>query len=369
MQMKATVTPQVGLAQAPESARLPAPPLHRDDQRVYPAHVIEVLVRVLADEGVAPARSLQHSGIDEGLLSHPGLRVSERQWLSVFESALALSNDPALAFRAGSRMHVAACGIYGYALLSSPTHADVIDFAAKYNRMISPFAAMRFTRDGERAVWVIEPTLDAAPPDAMYRFALELKLMTMLTVMRDLYGADFSLAGIRVVHAAPSNSADYARWLGCDVSFGQDANELWFDSSRLAQRMPYANMITHGTMRELCDQALVKIPREEGLIGTVHAMLVEQPGRFPDLDAMASALAMSSRTLRRRLDAEGKSYREILTDVRQRLAISYLRTTDLTSEEIAIRLGYSEPASFRHAFTRWTNSSPGEYRRRHAGGR
>jgi AraC-like DNA-binding protein len=197
---------------------------------------------------------------------------------------------------------------------------------------------------------VIEPTLDAPPSDPMYRFTLEIKLMTMLTVMRDLYGQDFALSGIRVVYEAPPHAADYAQWLGCNVEFGQDVNDLWFDASRLAQRMPYANTITHAMMRDLCEQALVKMP-----------------GRFPDLDAMASILAMSSRTLRRRLDAEGKSYRDILNDVRQRLAISYLRTTDLTSEEIAIRLGYSEPASFRHAFARWTGSSPGEYRQRYSG--
>jgi AraC-like DNA-binding protein len=356
-----------GRGEGKDSARPAVSPPERDTQRVYPAHVIAMLVDVLADEAIAPARCLQGSRIDLAQLQNPGLRVSVRQWLSVFDNALLLSKDTALAFRTGSRMHVSACGIYGYALLSSPTHADVIDMAVKYNSLLSPFAAMRFNLDGERAVWVIEPTLDVPPSDLMYRFTLEMKLMTMLTVMRDLYGQDFALSGIRVVYEAPPNAADYAQWLGCDVAFGQEVNDLWFDASRLAQRMPYANTITHAMMRDLCEQALVKIPRDEGLAGIVHAMLVEQPGRFPDLDTMASILAMSSRTLRRRLDAEGKSYRDILNDVRQRLAISYLRTTDLTSEEIAIRLGYSEPASFRHAFVRWTGSSPGEYRQRYSG--
>ena len=78
------------------------------------------------------------------------------------------------------------------------------------------------------------------------------------------------------------------------------------------------------------------------------------------VDVIAAALA-----LRRKLDAEDTSYRQILTEVRTRLAISYLRTTDLTNEEIAARLGYSDSANFRHAFTRRTHTSPSDDNRQH----
>lgn len=72
---------------------------------------------------------------------------------------------------------------------------------------------------------------------------------------------------------------------------------------------------------------------------------------------------MEPRTLRRRLEAQGTSYREILAGVRQGLAIEYLRKTRMTTEDIASRLGYSDAANFRHAFLRWTGKTPHEYRR------
>ena len=128
--------------------------------------------------------------------------------------------------------------------------------------------------------------------------------------------------------------------------------------------MTYADTITNATVHELCDQALEKMTSPPGLAGTVHAMFMAQPGQFPDVDTMAEAMGMNVRTLRRRLDTEGTSYRQILTEVRTQLAIRYLRTTALTNEEIADRLGYSDAANFRHAFTRWTRSSPSEYRSR-----
>jgi AraC-like DNA-binding protein len=71
---------------------------------------------------------------------------------------------------------------------------------------------------------------------------------------------------------------------------------------------------------------------------------------------------MYTRALRRKLEAEGTSYRELLAEVRMRLAIEYLRKTSMTSEEIASRLGYSDAANFRHAFIRWTGKSPSDFR-------
>ena len=79
--------------------------------------------------------------------------------------------------------------------------------------------------------------------------------------------------------------------------------------------------------------------------------------------AIAASLCMTSRTLRRKLDAEGTSYSDLLTSVRKAFAIDYLSTTLLSIKDIAAALGFSEAAGFRHAFKRWTGKPPNEYRR------
>ena len=89
------------------------------------------------------------------------------------------------------------------------------------------------------------------------------------------------------------------------------------------------------------------------------------PWRYPSLETMAFDLAIEPRTLRRKLEAQGTSYRQILADVRRNLAINYLRKTRMTTDEIASRLGYSDAANFRHAFVRWTGKTPHEYRENH----
>ncbi|EPZ84742.1 DNA-binding helix-turn-helix protein [Burkholderia cenocepacia K56-2Valvano] len=76
---------------------------------------------------------------------------------------------------------------------------------------------------------------------------------------------------------------------------------------------------------------------------------------------------MTSRTLRRKLEAEGTSYSELLTSVRKALAIDYLSTTTLSTEDIALTLGFSDAVGFRHAFKRWTGTTPSDVRRKRGG--
>ena len=90
--------------------------------------------------------------------------------------------------------------------------------------------------------------------------------------------------------------------------------------------------------------------------------LLATPGRFPALPELAARMHMSERSLRRKLAAEGSSYRGVLAQVRETMARAYLRDTGLHLDEIAERLGYSDAANFSHAFRRWTGMTPGTFR-------
>ncbi len=154
----------------------------------------------------------------------------------------------------------------------------------------------------------------------------------------------------------------YRKIFKCPVHFRQAADELRFGTHWLAEPMPYSDPITNAMAREMCEKSLVEINQAEGMASTIRRILIEHPGRFPSVEAMAEKLQLNPRTLRRKLDAEETSYRVILAEVRMRLAIGYLRETSMTNEEIASRLGYSEAANFRHAFTRWTSKNPSNFR-------
>jgi AraC-like DNA-binding protein len=329
---------------------------------MYPAHKVAALVAVLVEKGVPAEDVLAGSGITESRLRAPATRVSYKQTLAVFRNALRLSPDPAVALLAGQRMHVTAYGMYGYALLSSPTHADSVDFAVKHHRVMGPVVDMSFAlRDGA-VVYTYQPLSVPDPTDPLYRFVTEFQVASHLTLTMDLYGAAFGFSQVRLAYPAPPHAAMYRKIFNCPVHFRQPVDELRFDAAWLDEPMPYADPITNAMAREMCEKSLVEVNQAKGTAASIRRLLIEQPGRFPSIESMAQELALNPRTLRRKLDAEETSYRALLAEVRMRLAIGYLRETRMTNEEIASRLGYSDAANFRHAFARWTNKSPSEFR-------
>ena len=110
------------------------------DARLYGPQRIDAIVATLAEERIAPALTLAGSGLDPAALHDSATRVSYRQVSTVFRNAVRLATDPVTAFRAGTRMHLTKYGMYGYGLLSSPTHAEQVDFAIKYHPVIGPVA-------------------------------------------------------------------------------------------------------------------------------------------------------------------------------------------------------------------------------------
>ena len=332
--------------------------------RVYTPQRIAAIVDTLVDDGVAPAQVLDGSGLDEAALRTPATRVSYAQLAAVCRNALSLATRPALAVRAGLRMHVTAYGMYGYALLSSRICAEMLEFSSRYRRVIGPLADLAYDRQAAPGVCRLEPLLSSDPADPLYRFALEFTYAAHLTLAHDLYGSGLGYEAVLVTYPAPVDAARCSALLGCAVRFGQGRNELHFDPAWAERAPQLQDPITHEMAREICQRFLTELPYCGGTAAAVRRALLEQmPWRFPHLESMAQELSIEPRTLRRRLEAQGTTYREILADVRRTLAVDYLRKTRMTTEDIASRLGYSDAANFRHAFLRWTGRTPNEYRR------
>ena len=83
------------------------------------------------------------------------------------------------------------------------------------------------------------------------------------------------------------------------------------------------------------------------------------------LQYVASKLAMSPRTLRRKLGAEGVRFQDLLDNKRRKVAEDYLSNSDLTIQQIAEQCDFSDGQNFSQAYKRWTGMSPTEYRNSH----
>src|SRR5690606_16800270 len=107
-----------------------------------------------------------------------------------------------------------------------------------------------------------------------------------------------------------------------------------------------------------------RVPSEPAEVAEVRHAIVEQlKGGDPSLEQVAKKLAMSPRTLQRRLQEHGLRYADRRDSARAAAARSYLRDRQISMAEVAYLLGFAEQSSFNRAFKRWTGKAPNEYRK------
>lgn len=341
-------------------------PLPLADERVYPPYKIATVVDTLAEAGVPAEQALLRTGLQAEDLRGMALKTSIRQFMAVCRNGIAATHDASLPFRAGARMHVSSYGMYGYALLCCQTLREVTQMAVRFHRLATPTVTLRFREEDGEAVWSFDEVTGLDPGDALYRFLVEFQYSIHQTLARDMLGPEFRLSRLRMRCAPPASNAHlalYRQYFGVDCEFDQPCNELRYPATALDQPAAYRNPITVAMAAEVCERMLVEVKTAGGVAHRIYNLLLEKPGQFDDMETLAHKLNTSSRTLRRQLTTQGTSYKEILDDVRSYLAKEYLRTTRMSIDDIAGTLGFSDAANFRHAFRRWTQKSPSDFRR------
>lgn len=333
------------------------------NEKVYSVFKIGKIVDCLKAEGVPLQSALEGVGISEAELTSPLTKVSTNQIVQSYRNALKSSRNPNFAFDAGSQFHVSSFGIYGLALLSGINFRQMTTFARQYYHLTAPLVDVTFEERNGSATWCIT-VLPFRPLDAaLSDFIVELQFSALLCVHRDIMGPDFRLTQVQLNAQRPSGAARHSQRFGCDVLYEQTQNRLLFPAEWLDRKPALGNPVTYAHLTEICNQLLTELKQNTGVAGRARQVLLANLGSPPDTSALAGQLGLSTRTLRRRLQEENTSYRELIDDLRAQTAIRYMRDTRLTAENISFLLGYSDPAAFRYAFKRWTKTTPGAFRR------
>ena len=224
---------------------------------------------------------------------------------------------------------------------------------------------LRWFETSESAVWVIPSFNELRLPDmsqAAYCFVRDMSLAAYVTICKDVMGAWCLPFKVCCTGPKPPHADVLARALGCPLEFDQARNELHYPAAWLDRAPQLANPITAAQVSDTCSRMLEEFKWQSGITRRVYHELTCTPGRFPAIEVVAATLCMTSRTLRRKLEAEGTSFSDLLDSVRHALAIDFLNTSVLSTDDIAAALGFSDSASFRRAFKRWTGKSPAVFR-------
>ncbi|SNR36452.1 transcriptional regulator, AraC family [Haloechinothrix alba] len=326
-----------------------------------PAASALLLTKLGAESGVATRTCLRGSGVTAEQLEDPSTELTAAQELTITRNLLdALGHPEGLGLRAGARYHLTTHGIWGFALISSPTLRSAIDVGLRFLDLTYSYCRIE-VREGERGLLLVLAAPDV--PVDLRRFAVERDVAAIRTLQSDLLAEPVALHGVRFAFPPPSGSVDrYAELCGVRPEFGCAENVVEIDPVLLDAPLPQADEHSAALMRQQCRELLERRQQRAGLAGQVREHVLARMSSPPGRAEMAAALHISERTLHRRLAEEGTSYRDVLNDARAELAEDLLSTAGLPVAEVARRLGYVEVTSFSQAFRRWKGVGPRTFR-------
>lgn len=177
--------------------------------------------------------------------------------------------------------------------------------------------------------------------------------------LRELCGPGWVPSEVLMAHSAPVDASPYRGFFRCPVRFNAELNALRFPSDWLDRPVPGADPAERRRL-EAQANAFAQPELIEKLRRSLRVLLVN---RVTSGDAVADMLAMHRRTLNRRLQAMGTTFREVLEDVRFEAACQLLESTELPLDDIADALGYAGVSPFTRAFRRRVGAAPGQWRR------
>ncbi|MFL6724912.1 MAG: AraC family transcriptional regulator [Sphingomicrobium sp.] len=322
-------------------------------------------LRDLAVSKGADATDLERrSGISSTQFIDPDSRVPLDRYKALMRAGQELSGDPALALHFGEAADLAELSLVGLMGEVSDSFGDAFQALSRYSRLaidveLEDGAEGRLTlkRSGGR-LWMADTR--SRPND--FPEITESAFARIMTVARRFGTLDL-ITAVHVTHSAPDYSSEYERIFPMPLVFNSRWNALQLRDdgwSTMRPRLPSRYMSE--LLRGRADALLNTLDVAATTRGHVEkALLAALPIGDVRMNRIASQLGISRPTLFRRLFDEGITFRQVVSELRRRLAADYLRQDRRSVGVTSQLLGFSDQASFSRAFKRWTGKSPRQF--------
>lgn len=321
----------------------------------------ETVLQAAEGEGLPVADIRTEVGLDRGVLADPEARIPFRQHNSLWQEIDRHGGGRRFGIRvAEAYANGESWGVVGYLAQSASSVGMAIRDVVDNMRLVHERCAFTL-EDGPEHTRIIDnglTTAGATPTET------ESALATLLVLLRRWSGDAFRPLRVSFSHVAPAgDSASHMTLFGCPVHFAAEATEMILPKAVVDLPLSGSDPSLHTMLSRRASELTAALPVQSDLLRDIEAIVREQlADGAPTVNHVAKRLGLSSRTLQRRLAAEGISYAAILDRYRRETALRLLDDDRLAIYDVSTLLGFSEPKAFRRAFKRWTGLSPRSYR-------
>ena len=319
------------------------------------ATLTEVVARTLEAYQIDSKAVFESLGLPPEPFRNPDARISKEKMDEFWIEAERLTRNPCIGFEAGRNFHATNMHAVGYAWLASSTLREAFERLVRYQHLISTAAEMDLMEDSDGVHLQIDPAPGIDLGD-------DLAFTAIIRMVRDLTYPDFKPVSVHMMRPEPPCAKELSNYFLCPVEYNANLDKITFTAESVDEQLSRHNPALAQASEEVAREYLANMDKKDVVARARVAVIDHLPDGEPSRRQVASELAMSERTLARRLAERDYTFSSLVDEVRAQLAKEYLRQSRFSVTDVAFLLGFSDQSNFARAFKRWTGESPTEFR-------
>ena len=326
-------------------------------ERTIASHFVRAALRGAERHGLDYTPLLRQLNIQPALLDEPRARIAPEHFASLMQLLWESLDDEFMGF-GRQRSKRGTFAMMCYAIIHCRSLEKALTRGGLFYSLFPDAPSISLSREGDWARLTVDDST-LWDPD---HFLVESLLVIWHRLGSWLIGQRIRLEEATFAYPEPAHSSEYQRLFPCSRRFAAGSTSLLFQARYLAMPLLQDERTLKQFLQHSPADLLARPDGGDSLISQIRRLLGRDCSAWPDLEAVARQLHMSPQTLRRHLSEEGSSFQELKDHLRRDLAIYHLGRSDLSIQDIAEQLGFSEPSAFHRAFKKWTGLTPGAYR-------
>ncbi|MBL4868345.1 MAG: AraC family transcriptional regulator [Pseudomonadales bacterium] len=309
--------------------------------------------------GVKVEELLEEVGIDPASAYDPDARVDKNKFIHLMLTIMRRTEDEFMGFGFGRKSKPGTFSMMAHAVINCSTLEKAIRRSLKFYELFDHRGRAELELTDTDAIFSVPFTEDSE----IGPYLVEAIIFLSIRFMSWLVGQQIVPRQITVEFPEQDDDEEYKELFSCPVLFNQSANQIVFDRKYfempLVQNPLSLSRFLKSSLAELMEGNI----QNASLNAQIRNIISKEFGNnFPDFSIICGKLNMTPQTLRRRLKEESTSYQTIKDSIRKDASIFYLSKHELSIDEIALLMGFSEASSFHRAFKKWTGKTPSVYR-------
>lgn len=247
-----------------------------------------------------------------------------------------------------------------FAGMCSRNGIECFKIISKYKKLIGPFIIEVYVDEEKLTLEFKFDNEDRNLP----RFTIFSEQILMLNVIRKATGVN--IVPKKVTSIYEYKDSKFEEFFGVKP-YKSHKSIIEFSIEDVQRCFITENNVMWNFLEPELTKRIKELEMDESFAASVRSSLIELiPRGEGNIEMVAKELAVSVRTLQRKLLNEKTTFIKQLNHTRELLAKSYLRDKTMTNDDIAFLIGYSDTNSFIRAFKNWTGMTIKEYKEKNS---